>query len=41
MEVFIMAKKNEKSAIATVLAFEKKLVVSDANMYSTVWDKNV
>ena len=34
-----MAKKNEKSAIATVLAFEKKLVVSDANMYSTVWDK--
>ena len=34
-----MAKKKGNEKIASVLAFEKKLVVSDGYMYGTTWDK--
>ena len=34
-----MAKNNsEKLSVASVLAFEKKIVPSDARMYGTMWD---
>lgn len=33
-----MAKK-EKESVASVLAFEKKLVPSDGYMFGTTWDK--